>query len=218
MDEDDPRAINASSQVTLGQFAAADLSPYMDLIDKEVRAMSAISRMPYSYLLDQTTVPPTGESITASEAALVRKVKSGRIYIGEGWEETMRVALLAQGDTKRANQLDAETIWANPQTMNLAVVTDATVKQRQVALIDDDTARTQLGYSPQQQERIRAAQPLPIPVIREQVGGTGGETGILPTEGDFAKPIAPLAPQQPAAQGSQPTAMALARGRSNPSG
>lgn len=163
LEEDDPRAQTDAGKVTLGQFAAADLAPYIAMIQAEVSAMGTISRVPYWYLMGlPELIPPSGESLNSSEAAFIRKVRSTGIYMGEGWEETMRVALVAANQPDKAKLPGAETIWANPETRNLAVTTDATIKQRELGLIDDDQAQENLGYTPQQRRRIKEANPQPI--------------------------------------------------------
>jgi hypothetical protein len=140
----------------LGQFAAGDLSPYIDMIREEVGQMASISRTPYHYLLGEpTSVPPSGESLKSSEAPLVKKVGAQAIHFGEGWEETMRVALLAIGQGAKA-RTDGETIWADPETRNEAARTDSILKQYQAGLLPDEMALEELGYSPQQIERIAA--------------------------------------------------------------
>lgn len=187
LEEDDPRATQAANQVTLGQFAPADLSPYVTLIQKEIDAIASITRMPYWYLMGEPqNVPPSGESLISSEAALVRKVRSGRIFLGEGWEEVMRVALKAKSDPRSTYQ-QAETIWANPATMNLAAVTDAIIKQRSVGLIDDETGREMLGYSPLQRKRIREVNPIPLPHVTEKIDATSP----LSVESDETLPTPP---------------------------
>lgn len=140
-----------------GQFPAADLKPYIDMERQEVGLMASISRTPYHYLLGEpSSIPPSGESIKSSEAALVKKVSGQSIHFGEGWEETMRLALRLTGQTTKARS-DAETIWADPETRNEAARTDSILKQYQAGLLDDATALEALGYSQQQIERIMAA-------------------------------------------------------------
>lgn len=139
-----------------GQFAAADLRPYIDLIREEVGQMASISRTPYHYLLGEpTSVPPSGESLKSSEAPLVKKIGRQAIHFGEGWEETMRVALLASGQGAKA-RTDGETIWADPETRNEAARTDSILKQFQAGLLPAEFALEELGYSQQQIERIKA--------------------------------------------------------------
>lgn len=145
---------------SLGQFPAADMRPYIEAIEAEIGQMSSISRTPYHYFLGTpTSVPPSGESLKSSEAPLVKKVSRAAVYLGEGWEETMRVALLAAGQTAKAKVVEAETIWADPETRNEAARTDSIIKQYQVGLLPREVALEQLGYSQTQIGRIKELKP-----------------------------------------------------------
>lgn len=156
-----------------GQFPSANLSPYIDMIREEVGQMASISRTPYHYLLGEpTSVPPSGESLKSSEAPLVKKVGAQAIHFGEGWEETMRVALIAAGQAAKA-RTDGETIWADPETRNEAARTDSIIKQYQVGLLPDAVALEELGYSQQQIARIlelKVTNPTPEQVPQEPEG------------------------------------------------
>ncbi len=149
--------------VEFGQFPGASLTPFVEMIREEVGQMASNSRTPYHYLLGEpTSVPPSGESLKASEAPLVKKVESQEIHFGEGWEETMRVALLKAGQrAKAARTTDAETIWRDAETRNEAARTDSILKQYAAGLLPDDFALEQLGYSPQQIERIQTMRAMP---------------------------------------------------------
>lgn len=149
-----------------GQFDAADLTLFIKGIEAEVWQMASISRMPYQELLGQpSAIPQSGEGLKSSEAPLLRKVGKAQIHFGEGWEEVMRVALVAMDDA-RSELRTAETMWMSPETRNEAVRTDAVVKQVAAGIIDVETAAEALGYSPAQIERMRArraASPEPPP-------------------------------------------------------
>jgi hypothetical protein len=159
-DPEDPN--QAFPQV--GEFAATDLLPYKLMIETEVGHISSISRIPYHFFLGQPqAIPPSGESLKSSEAGLVRKVGRIALHLGEGWEEVMRLCLLAMGDA-RGRIRSAETIWRDPETQNEAVRTDAVLKQFQAGVIDLESAQEQLGYSPEQVRQMRerrAAEPTP---------------------------------------------------------
>jgi hypothetical protein len=149
---DDPRALNSAAQPEFGQFLPGSVDPYIRLIEHEVAAMTSIAAVPYFYVLGgPTAIPPSGESLKSSEARLVNKVRAIEVFFGEGWEETMRVAMLAMKD-ERAHMRVAETRWTNTETRNEAVHTDSIVKQ--ASLLDDETSLEELGYSPQQIKRI----------------------------------------------------------------
>lgn len=131
-----------------GEFEATDLAPYQSMIESEVGAMSSISRMPYHYLLGQPqSVPPSGESLKSSEAGLVKKVETAMIHFGEGWEETVRLALLALGEGTARDRM-ARTEWADPETKNEGVRADASVKLFSAGIISREEARTANGYAP----------------------------------------------------------------------
>lgn len=153
--------------VQFGEFQATDLGPYKSMIEVEVGHMSSISRMPYHYLLGQPqAIPPSGESLKSSEAGLVRKVGKIEIYFGEGWEETMRLALRAMNDVRSALR-NAETIWADEETQQLAAQVDAAVKLHQEGILDDEGALEFVGWSRSKIERLMArkrAEPTAIPL------------------------------------------------------
>jgi hypothetical protein len=149
----------------LGQFEAADLSGYFKAIEHQIGAIASISRMPYHYLLGQpTSIPPSGESIKSSEAGLVAKVGTAQIHFGEGWEETMRLALRALRD-ERAAMRTARTLWRDPETHNEAAQTDSIIKLIDAGVIDEELAQEMAGLTPDQIERMRlrkaaAAEPV----------------------------------------------------------
>jgi hypothetical protein len=155
---------NGPPDPKLGQFPAGDLMPYIEAIGEEVGQMSAISQTPYHYFLGTpTSIPPSGESLKSSEATLVKKVVDQSVHFGEGWEETMRVALLAEGQTTKARITDAETDWKDPETRNEAARTDSILKQFQAGLLPAEIALEELGYSPQQIARIAELQGAQAP-------------------------------------------------------
>jgi hypothetical protein len=179
-DPEDPN--QAFPQV--GEFAATDLLPYKLMIETEVGHISSISRIPYHFFLGQPqAIPPSGESLKSSEAGLVRKVGRIALHIGEGWEEVMRLCLLAMGDA-RGRIRSAETIWRDPETQNEAVRTDAVLKQYQAGVIDLESAQEQLGYSPEQVRQMRErreTQPAPAPVLETTTPiGAGFTSAAVP--------------------------------------
>jgi hypothetical protein len=164
-------------EVEFGQFPGASLDPFVKMIEEEIGIMASNSRTPYHYLLGEpTSVPPSGESLKSSEAPLVKKVGRASVHFGEGWEEVMRVALIAAGQTAKARRTtDAETIWGDPETRNEAARTDSILKQYAQGLLADSFAMEELGYSQQQIERnaaLKATQPPKPPEPTAPVGGS----------------------------------------------
>ena len=75
----------------------------------------------------------------------------------------MRVALLAAGQTAKAKNVDAETMWRDAETRNEGARTDSILKQYQAGLLPDDFALGELGYSQHQIERIQGLRNAPTP-------------------------------------------------------
>jgi len=139
-----------------GQFEAASLEPYERMIGLEVGHIAAISRLPFHELfVGPTSVAPSGEQTKASESGLEHKVARTRMFLGDGWEEVMRVALLARGDDVRGKLRTAETIWQDSATRNEAVRTDAIVKLHSEGIIDDELSWEMAGLSPEQIRRLK---------------------------------------------------------------
>lgn len=153
-----------------GQFPAANLEGYFKSIDSELGLMVAASATPYYYLFGSpTSVPPTGESIKSSEAALVKKIAAQELHFGEGWEETLRLALIASNQTAKA-RTDGEVIWSDAETRNEGARTDSLLKQYQAGLLPDEFVLEELGYSQQAIERIRSMTAAPTPQRIEAAG------------------------------------------------
>lgn len=171
-DPDDPN----QDPPTLGQFPAADLSGYFSAIEHQIGTIASIARMPYHYLLGQpTSIPPSGESIKSSEAGLVAKVGTAQIHFGEGWEETMRLALRAMND-ERADLRTARTLWRDPETHNEAAQADAIVKLHAEGIIDDELAAEMAGLTPDQIERLNARRAAASPPVSPPAGVAAGPT------------------------------------------
>jgi hypothetical protein len=181
----------AYPEVDFGQFPEASLQPFALMIRGEVGQMASNSRTPYHYLLgDPTSVPPSGESLKSSEAPLVKKVEAEQIHLGEGWEETMRVALLAAGQkTKAAASTGAETIWRDAETRNEAARTDSILKQYQAGLLPDEFALQELGYSQQQIERIRV---MNAASAQARAAAPTTEPAAVPPTGVIGQPPVPV--------------------------
>jgi len=173
-DPEDP----SPTETKFGEFSQTDLGPYQAMIESEVGAMASISRMPYHYLLGQPqAVPPSGESLKSSEAGLISKVRTQLIHFGEGWEQVMRLALIASGDT-RARDQEAVTNWRDPETRNDAARTDATVKAFDAGLIDRNEGRVSLGYP-----EVDEPEEPPTPQTEPAPAQDGQDEPLTPPEG-----------------------------------
>lgn len=136
-----------------GQFLPAELAQWGNDVDRKVQRIASISRTPYHYFLQHGGQPPSGESMKSAETGLVRKTGLHQRFKGEGWEEVERLAFAVLEDP-RANVLDAEVIWANPETQSEAELVDALVKRRALG-VPLRQLWEDYGYSPQQIARFK---------------------------------------------------------------
>lgn len=139
--------------VKFGQFDPADLNNWVSLISLLVQHLSAITRIPPHYFLVGGSNFPSGESLQAAEAGLVRKVSERSIYFGEAWEHAMRLAFAVKGDTAKAEAFDAEVIWADFATRSESLMIDSLVKQ-QTLNVPDQILWEKAGYTPTAIERF----------------------------------------------------------------
>jgi hypothetical protein len=113
--------------------------------------IAVTTRTPRHYLF-QEGQSPSGDAIESAESGIVKKVERKHGPLGEGLEETMRIARMFDGEND--TPVDSEMVWADPQTQTIATLTDAVIKQFQAGLIPRDGALEKLGYTPQQIQRF----------------------------------------------------------------
>lgn len=138
----------AASDAKFGSFSASDLSNYVTAIEMVIQHLAAQTKTPAHYLLAKM-VNLSGDALKIAETGLVRRVERKHTWFGEGHEETIRLAFLAQGDTRRGKATDAETIWAKAETRSEAELADVLVKLRSIGWPVEKLAE-EFGYSPQE--------------------------------------------------------------------
>jgi hypothetical protein len=140
-------------EAKFGEFSQTDVSGLLKQIEQEIQAVASISRTPPHYLINMGTVP-SGESLKTVETALVAKVKESQLHLGEAWEEVLRLSFAWKGDP-RGSVVDAELVWADPESRVESVLTDSITKQVSAGL-PFEIALEKLGYSPTEIIRIMA--------------------------------------------------------------
>ena len=131
-----PPPENGEPESKFGQFPAADLTPLIKMVEQRIQHIATITRTPPHYLLGQSGTFPSGESLKATETGLVAKVKEKQRYFGESWEEVMRLAFAALGDT-RQGVTDSEVIWSDPESRTEAEHVDALLKMKSLGVPDE---------------------------------------------------------------------------------
>jgi hypothetical protein len=155
-------------ETSFGALPSEDGSGYVKQIEMLVQHIAAQTRTPPHYLTAGMGQWPSGDSLKASEAGLVAKVKRKQVTFGEAWEEAMRLAFLYRGDTSRGNASQIETIWADPEQRNEGALVDALIKMAQLG-VPVDALLQRWGASPQELARwkaegLPALPPAPAPI------------------------------------------------------
>ncbi len=97
-----------------GQFPAADLTNYLEVIRDRSHAMGVISRTPKHYFFAQGG-DPSGEALIAMEAPLNKKVRRLQRALSPTWRDLGSFLLWLSG-----RDVPSQTIWANyapPETV-----------------------------------------------------------------------------------------------------
>lgn len=115
-----------------GQFAAASLENHARALDLIRAGIATVSFTPYHFLLNMpTSVPPSGEAITASDAAPTDKAKAHQRDKGAAFREVQRIVFRTAGDERRAAAMaGGEVVWIDPERRTEAGHMDALGKMR----------------------------------------------------------------------------------------
>lgn len=146
--------VNENEGGKFGSFDASDLAPYIASVEADIQHLAAITRTPPHYLLGQSGAFPSGQSLKATETGLVAKVLERTDSFTESWEDTLRLALRADGDP-RADDMAMSMIWQDPESHSIAELNDAGVKQVTIGVPWRERMR-KLGYSPVDIDRLEA--------------------------------------------------------------
>ncbi len=137
-----------------GEFQQADLRQIIEAVAADVRDLGAISRTPPHYLLGEF-VNASGDAFSQSETGHVAKCTERMAHAGEAAEDVIRLAYAYLSDA-RADALDSEVIWADPQYRSLAERADAAAKLVAAGVPWRTVMLTVLGYTPQEVDRMDA--------------------------------------------------------------
>jgi hypothetical protein len=114
-----------------GDFAQADIRQVLEAIRDDIADMAALSKTPVHYLMGKLA-NVSGDTLTQGESGFVSKIRMRQASCGWGLEKAMKIAFKYMDDNEKAEQVDAEVIWADPEVRTRAEISDAAVKEAQV--------------------------------------------------------------------------------------
>lgn len=139
--------------VTAGQWSAADLRQFNDVVKMYGSQIASVTGLPPQYLGISTDNPASADAIRMQESRLVMTVESKSVMFSGAWEEAMRLGMLIVGkDAARARRL--ETVWRDPSTPTRESLAVAIKGLYDSGIYDLETALERLGESPEQVRKI----------------------------------------------------------------
>lgn len=119
---------------SIGQWDAAKLDVFTDVVEHAVRHIAAQTRTPPHYLSNNSGLSNlSGDAITNAEAGLVSKVKQTISYLNRPVRESFRLIALQLGERDLAEACRVGTPdWADPANRSEAQTADAMQKKASI--------------------------------------------------------------------------------------
>lgn len=102
-----------SDEVKFGEFAQAQLAPFIEVKTDFVLDLARITGIPLHYLLLGSGQFPSGDALQVAEAKFANRIEDMQQAFGNVWEDVLKFALLVEG-VKGNVQLRAEWFEASP--------------------------------------------------------------------------------------------------------
>lgn len=167
----------ANKDAKFGQFTAADLANFKTIVTLYAQLASGVTGLPMRYFGQLSDNPPSADGIRADEARLVGKAEEKQIFADEGIERTMRDGRRIKTGTDDPQLLGMETRWRNAATPTVAQAADAAVKLFQAGVITKKQARSDMGYTPveidrmEEQDLLEQSDPIFAQIMKDALSG-----------------------------------------------
>lgn len=145
----------ANKDARAGQFPAADLGNFEQIVNHYAQLVSGLTGIPASHLGFHTDNPASADAIRASESRLVKKCERKAKAWSGSWEQVMRLVRRIQSGEWDETLQRIETKWRNPATPTDAQKADAVVKLHSDGILPIEAAWEELGYSPERRRQLR---------------------------------------------------------------
>lgn len=166
-------------KANIGQFEAAKLDVFTDVINVGVKHIAAQTRTPVHYIVGELQ-NVNGETLLAGETGLVKKVEEIQLFFGPAVREVYRLIAKVQGRDGLAEKCrTGRVMWANAETRTQAQQADAALKDRQIGFPLAWIAEKRYGLT---QVEIAALMDLvdaeaTDPSLERAIGALDGGTG-----------------------------------------
>lgn len=142
---------------SIGSLPEADLTNLIAAIEMFQQQLMALAGIPPHYVDAAKGSLASADSIRASEASLVAKVRRAQVSFGGAWEDAMRFAIRLEQGSLSTNAEGMEVRWADPENRTLAQIVDSAIKRHAVG-VPQYQLWEDIGYSRAQIERMKSMQ------------------------------------------------------------
>lgn len=175
-------------EAKIGQWAAADLHNYTDVIEVAVGHIAAQTRTPPHYLVGKMA-NLSAEALKAAETGLVSTVYEKQLYFGEAIREMARLIALAQGNKGKADAMRTATVqWRDPESRSEAELADALGKLATMLHVPDKILWRRYGFTDSEMEEMEKLQDEQQ---RADIALIKAAGDAMPTTPGMAKPGVP---------------------------
>ncbi|NLA65906.1 MAG: phage portal protein, partial [Leucobacter sp.] len=140
---------------TVGQWEAAKLDVFTEVIEKAVGHIAAQTRTPPHYLVANKGLSNlSGDALKAAETGLVQKVRQAMEFFDPRLRDVFQLIALQLGEDKAASMAPLGSIeWRDPENRSDAQTSDAAMKDRSMGYPFEYILKKR-GHSPQEREEI----------------------------------------------------------------
>lgn len=116
----------------IGEWKAANLDVYTQVIEVQVSHMASQTRTPHHYIIGKMA-NLSAEALKAAETGLVKRTEEKAEHFGRALREVFRLVALAQGDPAKARAVrTGRVLWKDVETRSEAQLADQLLKLRDV--------------------------------------------------------------------------------------
>lgn len=136
-----------------GDFEQADIKQALEAARDDIGDFAAITQTPVSYLTNKM-VNISAETLREARESLRTKCRGRREAMGWFFERVMKLCFLYKGDTTRAEDVEASTLW-QPETYSLVEIADY-ISKASAAGLPPRLYLEVIGHTPEEIDMVEA--------------------------------------------------------------
>jgi hypothetical protein len=149
-----------SADSAFGNFQAADLKQFLEVLENFRAEIARVSGTPLHYLFITRGDFPSGEAMKSAEARFTKKLRDRQTWFGNVWEDLVAFALQIEGQELGESPLDA--IWTNASPRSEKEIAETLLMKQKLGVTQRQIFK-EMGYSDREIETMLAEQPEPEP-------------------------------------------------------